>query len=124
MIRKELTFSCFVLEHRYSRRLESRVRKEGYATIGIPGNATTIMIAMMLSSPRIVGLLLESGANFDSVDVIGHDPFMFASMFGRQNNLLYWLERFKCWNLNRGESLFGGHSLSKAVYVCSVRFYH
>ena len=43
----------------YTRRLESRVRNEGYATLGIPGGVKTFPAAMMLASPDIISLLLQ-----------------------------------------------------------------
>ena len=67
----------------YTRRLESRVRDEGYITLGIPGGTTTLMAAMMTASPEVVSMLLESGANVESVDVMGNDAFIFASVFGK-----------------------------------------
>ena len=46
-------------------------------------------------------MLLESGANVDSVNVNGNDGFMFASAFGRPKNLQCWLERVKDYDLER-----------------------
>ena len=46
----------------YTRRLESRVRKEGYVTLGISGETSALMIAMAIASPEVVSMLLESGA--------------------------------------------------------------
>ena len=85
----------------YTRRLESRLRNEGYVALGVPGGTTTLMAAMMTASPEVVSMLLESGANVESVDVMGNDAFMFASIFGRPKNLQCWLERVKDWDLNR-----------------------
>ena len=65
----------------YTRRLESRLRNEGYVAFGVPGGTTTLMAAMMTASPEVVSMLLESGANVESVDVMGNDAFMFASIF-------------------------------------------
>ena len=62
-------------------------------------------------------MLLESGANVESVDVIGKDGFMLASAFGRPDNLQCWLERVKDWDLNRQNTLVGGCALSHAVYM-------
>ena len=101
----------------YTRRLESRVRDEGYVSLGIPGGTTTLMAAMMTASPEVVSMLLESGANVQSVDVMGNDAFMFASIFGRPKNLQCWLERVKDWDLNRQNTVFGGCALGHAVYM-------
>ena len=43
-----------------------------------------LMAAMMLASPEVVTMLLESGANVESVDVMGKDAFMFASVLEDQ----------------------------------------
>jgi ankyrin repeat protein len=77
----------------YSRRLESRVRDEGYVSLGIPGGATTLMAAMAFASFEVVLLLLQCGASIQSVDVMGNDAFMFASLFGRPENMECWLEK-------------------------------
>ena len=52
----------------YIRRLESRVRDEGYTTFGVPGGTTTLMAAMMTASTEVVSVLLESSVNVESVD--------------------------------------------------------
>jgi hypothetical protein len=99
----------------YIDRLESRVRDRGYVTLGIPGRTSTLMAAMMTASPEIVSMLLECGANVESVDMMGNNAFMFASAFGRPKNLECWLQRFKDWDLNGINSIFGSPALSQAV---------
>ena len=99
----------------YTRRLESRVRDEGYATLGIPGGTTTLIAAMMTASLKVVSMLLEYGTNVESVDVLGNDAFMFASIFGRPKNLQCWLQKVKSWDLNRQNIVFGGCALGQAV---------
>ena len=42
---------------------------------------TSLMIAMTTASSEVVSMLLEYGANVENVDVMGHDAFMFASIF-------------------------------------------
>ena len=101
----------------YTLRLESRVRNEGYISLGVPGGATTLMSAMMVASPEVVLMLLESGANVESVDLMGHDACMFASGFGRSKNLQCWLESVKDWDVNRTDKRFGGTLLNKATYM-------
>ena len=101
----------------YSRRLESRVRDEGYVSIGVPGGTTTLMAAMGFGSLEVVSILLASGANIQSVDVMGNDAFMFASMFGRPKNLECWLERVKDWDVNRKNTVIGGCALGCGVYI-------
>jgi ankyrin repeat protein len=101
----------------YTRRLESRIRDEGYVALGVPGGTTTLMAAMMTASPEIVSMLLEYGTNFQSVDVMGNDAFMFASSMGRPKNLQCWLQRVKDWDLNRQNTVLGGCALGHAVYM-------
>ena len=101
----------------YTTRLESRVRDEGYVSLGVPGGATTLMAAMMTASPEVVLMLLESGANVEHVDMMGNDGFMLASVFGRPKNLQCWLERVKDWDLSRQNTVFGGCALGVAVYM-------
>ena len=43
------------------------------------------MAAMMTASPEVVSMLLESGTNLESVDVMGNDAFMFASILKDKN---------------------------------------
>jgi ankyrin repeat protein len=101
----------------YTRRLESRVRDEGYVALGIPGGTTTLMAAMMTASPEIVSMLLKYGTNVSNVDVMGNDAFMFASSMGRPDNLQCWLQRVKDWDLNRQNTVVGGCALGVAVYM-------
>lgn len=101
----------------YTRRHESRVRDEGYVGLGVPGGTTTLMIVMMTASSEVVSLVLSCGANIQSLDVMGNDAFIFASMFGRPKNLQCWLERDKDWDLNRQNTVVGGCALGCAVYM-------
>ena len=101
----------------YSRISESRIRDEGYVTLGIPGGTTTLSAAMMLASPKIVSMLLEHGANADKVDTMGSDPFLQASLFGRADNLQYWLQTFKDWDVNKVDIRFGGCAMNKALFM-------
>ena len=71
----------------YTRRLESRIRDEGYVSLGVPGGTTTLMAAMMTASTEVVSMLLECGANIESVDVMGNDAFMFASAIWKTKEL-------------------------------------
>jgi len=102
---------------KYNQILESRIRNQGYPRLGIPGGSTALMAAMMCASPEIVSMLIESGANVESVDIMGNDALMFASIAGRTKNILYWCDNIKDWNVNR-QSKFGGYALGCALYVC------
>ena len=74
----------------YTKRIESRIRDEGYTALGIPGRSTALTVSMMLASPKIVSMLLiEYGANVDSVDVMGNDAFMLASVLEDRVNLQF-----------------------------------
>ena len=97
----------------YTRRLDSRIRHEGYVSLGVPGGTTTLMAAMMTASTEVVSLLLECGANIESVDVMGNDAFMYGSAYGRSKNLQCWLESVKDWDLNRKTTRVGGCALGQ-----------
>jgi ankyrin repeat protein len=101
----------------YTQRLESRIRDKGYITLGVPGGTTTLMAAMMTASSDIVSMLLECGANIESVDMMGNDALMYASAYGRPKNLQCWLQRVKDWDLNRQNTVVGGCALGHAVYM-------
>ena len=86
-------------------------------SLGITGNMTVLGGAMMVSSPNIVSLLLEHGADPYECDISGNDPFMFASIFGRTDNVKFWLKRFPDWDLERKNKVVGGVALGHAVYM-------
>ena len=71
----------------------------------------------MASRPEIVSLLLEHGADPYECDIAGNDPLMFASIFGRTDNVKFWLERFPDWDLERKNKVVGGVALGHAVYM-------
>ena len=77
---------------------------------------------MMVSSPNIVSLLLEHGADPYERDISGNDPFMYASVFGRTENVKLWLERYPDWDLEAGNKVVGGAPLGSAVYMGPNRF--
>ena len=106
----------------YSLRLKSRIRDEGYVSLGIPGGMTTLMFAMMIANTEVVSMLIECGANIESVDVMGNDAFMYASIFGRPKNLECLLEKIKDWDLSRQNTVFGGCALGHAVYMGANKF--
>ena len=97
--------------------LRVRAPKEGLVGMGITGSCTVLIGAMMVSSPETVSLLLEHGANPFETDISGNDPFMFASMFGRTDNVKFWLDRFPDWDLERKNKVVGGVALGSAVYM-------
>ena len=99
----------------YTRRLESRLRKQGYASLGIPGGTTTLMAAMMTASTEVISMLLECGANIQSVDVMGNDAFMLASAFGRPKNLQFWLKEYSDYNLEQRNTVLGATALVLAT---------
>ena len=85
--------------------------------MGITGSCTVLIGAMMASSPETVSLLLEHGVNPFETDISGNDPFMFASMFGRTDNVKFWLNRFPDWDLERKNKVAGGVALGHAVFM-------
>jgi hypothetical protein len=97
--------------------LRVRAPKEGLVGMGITGSCTVLGGAMMMSSPETVALLLEHGVNPFETDISGTDPFMFASMFGRLDNVKLWLNRFPDWDLDRKNTIMGAAALDLAVYM-------
>ena len=91
--------------------------KGGLIELGITGGMTALMDAMMISRPEIVSLLLEHGADPYECDVGGNDGLMFASIFGRTDNVKFWLDRFPDWDLERKNKVVGGVALGHAVYM-------
>ena len=96
--------------------ISARVPKCGIVELGMTGGCTALNLAMMLSRTEIVSLLLDHGANPFENDVAGHDAFMMASIFGRTDNIKYWLSRFPDWNMERKNKL-GGAALDMAVMM-------
>ena len=60
---------------------------------------------------------MYTGCNPVETDVSGNDPLMFASIFGRTDNVKFWLDRFPDWNFERKNKVAGGVALSHAVYM-------
>jgi hypothetical protein len=95
----------------------ARCPKSGLVALGVPGLSTPLIGAMFASRPKIVSLLLEHGADPFETDIAGNDPFMFASISGRIDNVKFWLDRFPKWNLERKNTVVGGFALGHAVYM-------
>ena len=72
---------------------------------------------MVIKLQNIVSLLLEHGADPYETDIAGNDPLMFASIFGRTDNVKFWLNRFPDWDLERKNKVVGGVALGHAVYM-------
>ena len=56
-------------------------------------------------------MLLEYGANVESLDVMGNDAFMFATIASRPENVRLWLKRVKDWDMGRKNTVLGGCAL-------------
>ena len=91
--------------------------KDGVVQLGIMGGMTPLMSAMIASRPEIVSLFLEFGAVPYDTAVSGNDGLMFACMFGRTDNVKFWLDRFPDWDLERKNKVMGGVALGHAVYM-------
>ena len=72
---------------------------------------------MIASGFDSVCLLLQHGADPYESDVNGNDAFMFASIFGRTDNVKFWLKRFPDWDLERKNKVVGGVAIGHAVYM-------
>ena len=81
------------------------------------------MVAMGSASSEVVSeKLLESGANVESVDVMGNDAFMLASALGRPKTMQFWLERFKDYDLERQNTVLGATPLITAANLGPNKF--
>ena len=54
-------------------------------------------------------------------DIAGNDPLMMASIFGRTDNVKFWLDKFPDWDLERKNKVVGGVALGQAVYMGPYR---
>ena len=97
--------------------LRIRVPKKGLIGLGMTGECTPLIGAMMVSGPEVVSLLLNHGFDPFETDVAGNDPLMGASIFGRTENVTFWLKMFQDWNLERKNKVAGSPALSHAVYM-------
>ena len=79
--------------------IDMKLRKEGFTCVGLPGHATALIGAMVFGSTETVKILLENGANPYLTDKNGNNPLMCACVYGRLNNVKFWMKRFKNWNL-------------------------
>ena len=76
------------------RRIESRISKEGYLHVGIPGSCTALDWSDdTLLHLRWFNLLLENGADAYATDINGNNPLMCACTFNRVDNVKFWLKR-------------------------------
>ena len=97
--------------------LNSRLRKEGFITLGVAGEATALMGAMGFASSEMVTLLLENGANVHCVDVMGSDAFMFGCAFARKKNVECFLRYHPTWHMEKQNTILGGYALANALYM-------
>eukprot|EP00940_MAST-03C_sp_MAST-3C-sp2_P003283 g3283.t1 len=98
-------------------RLTSHIPKKGVIEFGWPGSTTALHAAMFYSSPEIVRLLLERGADPLIGDVMGSDPLMMASVSGRVDNIDTWFKMLPGWDVEHKNTVIGSMALG-----CAVRF--
>ena len=72
--------------------INARAPKHGLVEIGIPGHTVPLMGAMMACRSEIVSIMLENGADPYESGIGRNDAFMFASIFGRTDNVKFWLD--------------------------------
>ena len=101
----------------YTLRLESRIRKKGYPTLGIPGGVTTLIAATAFGSPKVVSMLFEYGANVRNITVHGDDAFILGSTLGRTENLDILIKTHKNYDLEKQNRVLGSTALINAVYI-------
>jgi hypothetical protein len=77
---------------------------------------TPLMMAMGFARWGVVEALLQAGANPFSTNKDGHDAFMIAAIFGKdENNIRGWLKMYPQWNLERREATVGATALTWAA---------
>ena len=101
----------------YKKRLRGEVPPKGIPSLGITGKITALVTAMGFAGLECVSLLLEHGADPYESDIAGNDALMLASIFGRTDNVKFWLKRFPNWDLERKNKVVGGVALGHAVYM-------
>jgi ankyrin repeat protein len=94
-----------------------RSPKKGLPTFGVSGFSTPLMGAMGFASPSIVSALLKSGVDPFETDRAGNDAFIFASVFGRLENVKFWLKQYSDWDIESRNKMLGGTALSATVYT-------
>ena len=104
-------------EDRKSDLLAWRFPKEGVVEVGIPGHSTCLFGAMCFASSEIVAELLKAGADIETTDTMGTDPFMAACGLGRLDNVKTWLDHNSDWEVNKPNGRFGASALHAAVYI-------
>ena len=109
-------------KHARAKCLVSRVPKKGLSNLGITGEITALVIAMGFSSSEIVSLLLKHGADPYEHDVTGNDGFMMGSIFGRTDNVKFWLKRFPDWDVERTNSIAGIAAFGLGIHMGPKRF--
>ena len=100
------------------RRMESRICKEGFLKTRYSRFLTNALgFAMTVSSPEIVQLLLENGANANATDIQWKQS-VYVCVYGRNNvnNVKFWLKEFPDWDLEARNTVVGGIALGCAVY--------
>jgi len=100
------SLSCIMRNER-TRRLVSAVPREGFVEFGITGKMNALSIAMAMSTPKVVEILLDHGIDPTVSDITGNHPFLFACILNRVDNVKYWLDRFPDWDLEKPDRLFG-----------------
>ena len=91
----------------YTRRLECRVRDEGFVSLGIPGRSTALFAAMAWASSDIVSMLLDAGANIENTDVMGNDPFLYAAFYSRVDNIQCWMQSVSDFDVEKPNTILG-----------------
>ena len=77
-----------------------------------------LSVAMFMGTPEIVGMLQDKGVDpNDCADANGIDPFMFACVSGKYENMKYWQRNVKSWDVNRRNIFNGSTALHTAVYM-------
>ena len=95
----------------FNRKLCFGTGKQNCVEFSIPGNSTTLHIAMLCGNLKIIEMLLQSGANISAKDMAGNDPFFSACVYGHVSCVKYWLKTFPEYCLNSCNAKSGAGAL-------------
>ena len=99
--------------------LSSKIRNEGFLSVGIPGGTTSLMIAATFTNSKMCELLLRAGADPYERCAIGNDALQLLSGMKNLETLEFWLDRFPDWDFERANYPVGGKALLTASFMGS-----
>eukprot|EP00938_MAST-03A_sp_MAST-3A-sp1_P000415 g415.t1 len=100
----------------YNEIIESRLDSDGVLSLGLAGNASTLLIAMAFAEPDIVTLLVENGANKDSVDIFGNTTLHYCGIRGNVSSYERYVKLDTRYNIHDRPNHQGNSPLNEALF--------